>query len=95
MNRGRTKYGIDNVHTIPIDRCIFLYAFITGASIYLPSFLIQIIVEVHRNNARKQGLYFCVSILRILEYLESECPFSSELVHQMVAQCTKENNRTK
>ena len=81
MNWSRTKYGIDNVHTIPIDRCIFLYALIIGASMCLLSLFIQKIVEVHRNNAKKQRFNFPVSILRILEYLESECPSSSELVH--------------
>ena len=72
---------ISHVHTIPIDRCIFLYAPITSASIYLPSLFIQTIVEVHKNTSKKQRLFFLVSILRILEYLEFECTFSFELVH--------------
>lgn len=46
----------------------------------LPSLFIQTIVEVNRNNTRKQRLYFPVSILRILDCLE--CPSSSVFVHQ-------------
>ena len=74
-------FPISHVHTIPIDRCIFLYAPITSASIYLPSLFIQTIVEVHKNTSKKQRLFFLVSILRILEYLEFECTFSFKLVH--------------
>ena len=40
---------IFDVHMILIDRCIFLYAFIIGASICLPFLFIQTIVEVHIN----------------------------------------------
>ena len=69
--------------TIPIDRCIFLYALITSDSMCFPSLFIQTIVEVHRNNAKNQRLYFPVSILRILEHLGFKFPSSFELVHKM------------
>ena len=74
-------FPISPLHTIPIDRCIFLYAFITGASMCFPSLFIHTIVEIHRNNTRKQRLYFPHFICRILNYLELEHFPSSELVH--------------
>ena len=40
---------IFDVHTILTDTCIFLYAFIIGASICLPFLFIQTIAEVHIN----------------------------------------------
>ena len=74
-------FSISHVHTIPIDRCIFLYALIISSSICFPSLLIQTIVEVHRNKSRKQRLFFLVFIRRILDYLELEHFPSLELVH--------------
>lgn len=74
-------FPISHAHTIPIDRCVFLYALITSASIRFPSLFIQTIVEVHRNNARKQRLYFLVFIRRILDSIELERFPYSKLVH--------------
>ena len=74
-------FPISPVHTIPIDRCIFLYAFIIGASMCFPSLFIHTIVEIHRNNTRKQRLYFPHFIYRILNYLELEHFPYSDLVH--------------
>ena len=69
------------MHTIPIDRCIFLYALITDGSICNPSLFIQTIVEVHRSKSRKHSLYFLVFIHRILKFLELENFPSLELIH--------------
>ena len=68
------------MHTIPIDRCIFLYTFITGDPICFPSLFIQTIDEVYKNNSKKR-LFFPVCLGRILEFIELEHFPSSELVH--------------
>lgn len=59
-------FHISHVHTIPIDRCIFLYALITDGSICFLFLFVQTIVEVHRNKSRKQHLFFLVFICRFL-----------------------------
>lgn len=41
-------YPISRMHTIPIDRCIFLCALITDAPICFPLVFIKTIVEVYR-----------------------------------------------
>ena len=74
-------FHISHVHTIPIDRCIFLYALITDGSICFLFLFVQTIVEVHRNKSRKQRLFFLVFIRRILDYLELEHFPSLKLVH--------------
>ena len=63
-------FPVSHVHTIPIYGCIFLNALITGGSICFPSLFIQINVKVHRNNTRKQNLFFLVFLGRILEYID-------------------------
>ena len=74
-------FPISNVHTIPIDRCVFLYALIIDGSICFPSLFIQTTVEVHRNKSRKHCLLFPIFISRILAYLELEDFPSSNYVH--------------
>ena len=44
-------FPISHVHTIPIDRCVFLYALSTDGSISFPSLFIQTIIAVHRNKS--------------------------------------------
>lgn len=73
-------FPIFHVYTIPIDKCIFLYTF-TGGSICFPFLFFQTIIEVHRNNTRKQCLFFPIFLGRILEYIELKCFPSLELVH--------------
>ena len=63
-------FPVSHVHTIPIYGCIFLNALITGGSICFPFLFIQITVKVHRNNTRKQNLFFLVFLGRILEYID-------------------------
>ena len=74
-------FSISHMHTIPIDRCIFLYALIISDSICFPSLFIQTIVEVYRIKSRKQCLFFLVFIRRILDYLELEHFPCLDLVH--------------
>ena len=74
-------FPISHVHTIPIDRCIFLYALSTNGSICFPSLFIQAIVAVHRSKCRKHSLFFPIFISRILAYLELEDFPASDTVH--------------
>ena len=41
-------WPISHIHTIPIERCVFLYALITDAPISFPTLFIRSLVEVHR-----------------------------------------------
>ena len=41
-------WPISHLHTIPIERYSFLYAFVTDASICFPSLFISTLVEVYR-----------------------------------------------
>ena len=45
-------YPISHVHTIPIDRCAFLYAFVTDGSMCFPSIFIQTIVDIYRSTSK-------------------------------------------
>ena len=44
-------WPISHLHTIPIERCAFLYAFVTNASMRFPTLFIRSHVEVHRSSA--------------------------------------------
>ena len=65
-------FPISHVHTILINRCIFLYVLSTDGSIYFPSLFIQTIIVVHRSKSRKYCFFFPIFISRILTYLELE-----------------------
>ena len=74
-------YPISHVHTIPIDRCAFLYALVTNGSMCFPSLFIQTIVDISRSKSKGQKLFFPLYIYRILRSLGlSEFP-PLELVH--------------
>ena len=74
-------YPISHVHTVPIDRCAFLYAFITDGSMCFPTMFIQTIVDIYRSKSKSQNLFFPMFIFRILRILSlSEFP-PLELVH--------------
>ncbi|XP_050248672.1 disease resistance protein At4g27190-like [Quercus robur] len=74
-------FPIPHVHTIPIERCFFLYALITDASICLPSLFYQTLAEAHRSKCKKHGLFFPVFIYRVLNFLGLENFPSLELIH--------------
>ena len=69
------------MHTIPIKRCAFLYAFFTNASISFPSLFISSLVEVYRSSSRAHGLFFPIFIHQILLHLGLDEFFASEPVH--------------
>ena len=74
-------FPISHVHTIPIERCFFLYALVTDASICFPSLFYQTLVGAHRSKSKKHGLFFPVFIYRVLCYVGVENFPSLELIH--------------
>ena len=74
-------WPISHLHTIPIERCAFLYALVTDASICFPSLFISTLVEVYRSSSKRHGLFFPVFIHRILLDLGLEDFPASEPVH--------------
>ena len=74
-------WPISHVHTIPIERCAFLYALITDAPMSFLTIFICSLVEVHKSSAKSNGLFFLVFIHRIpLDLGLDDFPVS-ELVH--------------
>ena len=74
-------FPISHVHTIPIDRCVFLYALSTDGPICFPSSFIQTIVAIHWSKSRKHCLFFPVFISKVLAYLVLEDFLASDSVH--------------
>ena len=74
-------FPISHVHTIPIERCFFLYSLVTDASICFPFLFYQTLVGVHRSKCKKRGLFFPVFIYRVLNFLGLENFPSLELIH--------------
>ena len=76
-------YPISHVHTVPINRCAFLYALITNGSMYFPSLFIQTIVYISRSKSKDQKLFFpmYIYIYRILRFLGLSDSPPLELVH--------------
>ena len=44
-------WPISHLHTIPLERCVFLYAFMSGASISFPHLFLRSLNKVHRSSA--------------------------------------------
>lgn len=74
-------FPISHIHTIPVDRCILLYALVTNSSICFPSLFIETIVKVRRSKYKRHALFFPVLIHRVLKYLGLKNFPSHELVH--------------
>ena len=71
-------YPISHVHSIPIDRCDFLY---TDGSMCFPFLFIQTIVDISRTKSKGQKLFFPMYIYRILRFLGLSKFPPLELVH--------------
>ncbi|XP_050245418.1 uncharacterized protein LOC126693473 [Quercus robur] len=78
-------WPISHLHTIPIERCAFLYALVTDDSICFPSLFISTLVEVYRSSLKRHGLFFSIFIHRILLDLGLEDFPASEPVHIITA----------
>ena len=74
-------WPISHLHTIPLERCVFLYAFMSGASISFPHLFLHSLNEVHRSSAVGHALIYPIFIRRILLFLGLADFPSSEPVH--------------
>ena len=74
-------WPISYLHTIPIERCAFLYALVTVAPMSFPTLFIRSLVEVHRISSKSHGLFFLVFIHRILLHLGLDEFLASEPIH--------------
>ena len=74
-------WPISHLHTIPIERCAFLYALVTVAPMSFPTLFIRSLVEVHRISSKSHGLFFLVFIHRTLLHLGLDEFPASEPIH--------------
>ena len=74
-------WPISHLHTIPLERCVFLYAFMSGTSISFPHLFLCSLNEVHRSSVIGHALIYPIFIHRILLFLGLADFPSSELVH--------------
>ena len=74
-------WPISHLHTIPLERCVFLYAFISGASISFPHLFLRSLNEVHRSSTVAHALIHPIFIHRILLFLGLVDFPTGELVH--------------
>ena len=59
-------WPISHLHTIPLERCVFLFAFMFGASISFPHLFLRSLNEGHRSSAVGRALIHPIFIHRIL-----------------------------
>ena len=59
-------WPISHLHTIPLERCVFLYIFMSGSSISFPHLFLRSLNEVYRSSAVGHALIHPIFIHRIL-----------------------------
>ena len=74
-------WPISHLHTIPLERCVFFYAFMSGVPISFPHLFIRSLNEVHRSFAIGHALIYFIFIHRILLFLGLANFLASEPVH--------------
>ena len=74
-------WPISHLHTIPLERCVFLYAFVSGAFISFPHLFLRSLNEVHRSSAISHAFIHPIFIHRILLFLGLDGFPSGEPVH--------------
>ena len=74
-------WHISHLNTIPLERCIFLYAFMSDASISFPQLFLRSLKEVHRSSTIGHALIHPIFIHRILLFLGLADFPASEPVH--------------
>ena len=62
-------WPISHLHTIPLERCVFLYAFMSGASISYSHLFLRSLNEVYRSSVIGHALIYPIFIYRILLFL--------------------------
>ena len=77
----RSLWPISHLHTILIERCVFLYAFVFYAPMSFPHLFICSLIEVHRSSSTAHALFFSVFIHRILLHLGLDEFPTSEPIH--------------
>ena len=74
-------WPISHLHTIPLERCAFLYALVSDAPMSFPYLFIRSLIEVHRSSSTTHTLFFPVVIHRILLHLGLDEFPTSEPIH--------------
>ena len=74
-------WPISHLHTISLERCVFLYAFMSSASISFPHLFLRSLNEVHRSSIIGHALIYPIFIHRILLFLGLADFPASEPVH--------------
>ena len=74
-------WPISHLHTIPLERCVFLYAFVSGVSISFPHLFLRPLNKVHRSSAVAHALIHHIFIHRILLFLGLDDFPADEPVH--------------
>ena len=74
-------WPISHLHTISLERCVFLYAFVSGTFISFPHLFLRSLNEVHRSFAVAHALIHPIIIHRILLFLGLVDFFTGEPVH--------------
>ena len=74
-------WPISYLHTIPLERCAFLYAFVSDAPMSFSHLFIRSLIEVHRSSSTTCALFFPVFIHQILLHLGLDEFPTSEPVH--------------
>ena len=62
-------WPISHLHTIPLERCAFLYALVTDAPISFPHLFLRTVNEVYRSSSVTHALFHPIFIHRILLFL--------------------------
>ena len=74
-------WPISHLHTIPLERCVFLYAFVSGASISFPHLFLHSLNKVHKSSVVMHALINPIFIHRILLFLGLDYFSTGELIH--------------
>ena len=74
-------WPISHLHTIPLERCVFLYAFMSGASISFPHLFLRSLNEVHKSSTIGRTLIHPIFIHKILLFLGLADFLAGEPVH--------------
>ena len=74
-------WPISHLHTIPLERCAFLYALETNTPISFRHLFIRSLVKVHSSCSTEHGLFFPIFRHRILLHLGLDEFPAFELVH--------------
>ena len=82
-------WPISHLHTIPLKRCVFLYAFMSSASISFPHLFLRSLNEVHRSSVVGHALIHPIFIHRILLFLGLADFPSGEPIHVVDRKSTR------